>query len=168
MSGEIERRKVNTLTQEERAHIAADMHEMYVKGETKVEMMRKHGLTRNAVNTLLHEAAAYIRELNQDSRMHQVHEYRRFYGRMAAIEPDDASLPAIVRSTAPQIQLGIMTRIDKLLGHETAGDYEGQAEGYATLVQRAQQSGYFDMVNTNDLADFGEVEDAEVVEDDDT
>lgn len=161
------RKHFGSLEPEERALMAVDMHKMYSRGRPYTEMARKHNVTTDTVKKLLREYATYIREARPDTRTFAELEYRDYIARMQDIQENSGNYPALVVSTAMQGELGARTRLDKILGHETAGDIDGAAEGVASLVKRAAESGMFDRVNVSDLVDIGEIEDAEVIDDGD-
>jgi hypothetical protein len=165
MSDNVPAKRFTSLEPEERAVMAVDMHKMYSRGRPYIEMARKHGVTTDTVKKLLREYATYIREARPDTRTFAELEYREYIARMQDIQDNHTSYPALVVSTAMQGELGARTRLDKILGHETAGDIDGAAEGVASLVKRAAESGMFDRVNVDDLVQVGDIEEAEVIED---
>jgi hypothetical protein len=157
-----------SLEPHERVEISVDIHKMYERGKPYTEMARKHNVTTDTVKKLLKEYAAYLREARPETRTFAEVGYRQYIDRMIQIQENSGNYPALVVSQAMQGELGARTRLDKILGHEQAGDVEGMAEGVASLVRRAQESGMFDYVNADDLADFGEIEEAEILDDDDS
>lgn len=116
--GEIERKRIDQLTPEERADIAHKLTLDYSRGMYYTDMSKKYNIPASAVKKLLAEHAAYVKQARPDTKTLQEEEYRRFYGEMMDIAPDDSDFPALVRSTAIQARLQVMTRLDKLLGHE--------------------------------------------------
>lgn len=161
-------RRIDRLDLDERANIAHDCTVKWAEGWTYTDMAKLHNIAVSGVKALIAEHAAYVRQARPDTKTLQEEEYRRFYGQMKAIEPEDSSYPALVRAKAIEARLQIMTRQDKLFGHEIIGEVEGAAQSVVDLARKLQNSGDFDGISPFDLGVVGEaedIEDAEIVED---
>jgi hypothetical protein len=170
---DIERRKnnrIDQITPEERATLAHQLAIEYAEGTTYAQMGRTHSITTAAVKTLLQEHAAYIRNARPDTRSLQEEEYMRMYGEMKRIDPTDNSISALIRAKAIEARIQLLTRRDKLLGHELQGDMDGAVNTVAEMVRAMNQRGDFDGVSAMDLGklhqDEEDVVEAEVIEDD--
>lgn len=166
------KRRIIQLSTEERVDIAHTVAQDWGRGKSLAQMGREHNLPVSAIKTLLKEHAAYIRKARPDTKSLQEESYRKFIGRMQDIQDDNTNYPALVVSTAIQAEMGAMTRLDKILGHEIQGEMEGFADGVGGLAQRMNASGLFDNINIDDLTDLGaienqdedDIEDADVVD----
>jgi hypothetical protein len=164
-------KRIDQLTPKERAEFSVFCARQYTRGVNYSEMSRQTGLTTGAVKKLIQEHAAYIKEARPDTKSLQEETYRQLYGELADIDPTDGTVPALVRSTAIQGRIQLLTRLDKILGHEaptTSISVEGK-----TLLDVAQQfygpGGQGEGVSPMDTAAVyeGEIVDAEVVNDND-
>ncbi len=116
--GEVDKRRITDLDLDERAEIAHRLSKGYAQGKTYTQMGKEENLPTSAVKRLIAEHAAYVREARPDTKTLQEEEYRSFYGELVGISPSDPNFPALVRSTAIQARIQLLTRLDKLLGHE--------------------------------------------------
>lgn len=158
---------IGQLTPEERATVAHGLAIKHAEGYTYTAMSKEYNITTGAVKTLLQEHAAYIRNARPDTRSLHEDEYRRFYGEMKALDPSDNNLPVLVRAKAIEARIQILTRLDKLLGHEIQGDIDGAVNTVAEMVRQMNKRGDFEGVSATDLSNLEEdIIDVEEVEDD--
>jgi hypothetical protein len=167
--GEIERRqRIDGLEPDMRATIAHNLAIEWAEGATYKALAEKYGISTYGVKTLLQEHASYIRNARPDTRSLQEEEYRRFYGEMKGIKPDDPNMPVLVKAKAIEARIQILTRLDKLLGHEIQGDIDGAVNTVAEMVRQMNQRGDFDGISATDLANLEEdIIDVEPEEEDD-
>ncbi len=164
MSGDIERYRkthIDSLSPEQRAQAAHRCAMGFTEGKTLTEMSLTENLTTNAIKTLIAEHAAYVRNARPDTKTLQEEEYRRFYGEMKRISPLDDSVSALVRAKAVEARIQLLTRLDKVMGHEIQGEVEGAANSIADLARKLSASGDFDGVSAMDMGRVGEHEDIE-------
>ncbi len=159
-------RRVDRLDPDTRAALAHQLTVEWAEGATYTGMAKKHDIAVSGVKALIAEHAAYVRQARPDTKTLQEEEYRRFYGQMKSIQPDDSNYPALVRAKAIEARLQILTRQDKLFGHEVIGEVEGAAQSVVDLARKLQSSGDFD-ISPADRAYIGEeeIQDAEIVDD---
>ncbi len=160
--------RIDQLSPEDRAVTAHDLAVKWAEGWTFTALSKEYNITTQGVKTLLQEHAAYVRNARPDTRSLQEEEYRRFYGQMKGIDPKDTNVSALVRAKAVEARIQILTRLDKLLGHEIQGDIDGAVNSVSELVRKMNQRGDFRGVSPADLARIGEEEDiidAEIIED---
>lgn len=161
--------RIDQLSPEDRATTAHGLAILWQEGWNYTQLGKKYNITTKSVKTLLHEHAAYVRNARPDTRSLQEDELRRFYGEMKGLDPRDNSIPTLVRTKALEIRLQILTRLDKILGHEIQGDLDGAVHTVAEMVRQLNASGELRGVSAMDLARLGEAEseiiDAEVVDD---
>ena len=164
--GEIVRRRLDGLEPDVRATIAHEIAKAWAEGATYKALSDKYNVTTNAVKVLLQEHAAYIRNARPDTRSLQEEEYRRFYGEMKRIDPNDNQTAVLVRAKAIEARIQILTRLDKLLGHEIQGDVDGAVNTVAEMVRQMNQRGDFEGVSATDLANLEEdIIDVDPIED---
>lgn len=159
MSGELTpagKNNLRTMEAEERATIAHGLAILWQEGWTFTALSKKYNITQNAVKTLLQEHAAYVRNARPDTRSLQEDELRRFYGEMKDIDPTDNNIPVLVRAKAIEARIQILTRLDKLLGHEIQGDIDGAVNTVAEMVRQMNQRGDFEGVSATDLSNLEE------------
>jgi hypothetical protein len=170
MMGEITptgKQNLRNLTPDERATVAHGLAIRFHEGATYTQLSKEYNITLNAVKTLLQEHASYIRNARPDTRSLQEDELRRFYGEMKAINPTDNNVPVLVRAKAIEARIQILTRLDKLLGHEIQGDIDGAVNTVAEMVRQMNQRGDFEGVSATDLSNLEEdIIEADVVEED--
>lgn len=162
--------RIDQLSPEDRATTAHGLSILWAEGWTFAALGRKYNLTASGVKTLLQEHAAYVRNARPDTRSLQEDELRRFYGEMKAIDPRDSAIPTLVRAKAIEARIQILTRLDKLLGHEIQGDVDGAVNTVAEMVRAMNQRGDFDGISAMDLANLQEGEEipeGEIVEEGD-
>ncbi len=137
-------RRIDRLDLDERANIAHDCTIKWAEGWTYKAMAKHNNIAVSGVKSLIAEHAAYVRQARPDTKTLQEEEYRRFYGEMKRIHPDDSNYPALVRAKAIEARLQILTRQDKLYGHEIIGEAEGTIHSVVDLARKLQHEGSFD------------------------
>ncbi len=165
---DLEKRRLNELDLDARAEIAHRVSKGWARGKTYTQMSKEENLPKSAVKRLIAEHAAYVREARPDTKTLQEEEYRSFYGELAEIAPNDSDFPALVRSTAIQARIQLLTRLDKLLGHEapTTSINMDQKTLSDLVMERFGAGGKGDGVSPMDTANVqDDVIEGEVVED---